>query len=516
MATKKIEKLTKAQEADLRETYLRWLEIGRSVQPVDRAAATEAICKMYEAAGKKRPAVLFFSSPLMCIVAWGALSSKKILSEPSVKGQLSGQLWDQLRDQLSDQLRDQLSGQLSDQLRGQLRGQLSGQLWDQLWDQLRGQLRDQLRGQLRGQLSGQLSDQLRGQLWGQLSDQLRDQLSDQLRDQLWGQLRDQLRGQLRDQLSGQLSDQLRDQLSDQLRDQLSGQLRDQLWGQLSGQLWDQLWDQLRGQLSNYFAGSHWAAWEVFYDFCKKIGVRYNEWQSTTLDLWIQQSLNCHWWWPYEGIVLASERPTICRTDDRGRLHSMEGPALGYSDGWGVYASHGVRLPADIIENPASIDVRRIDAEPNAEIRRVMVELYGPGKFIMDAGAKCIGHDGHGILWRRDLPDDEPIVMVEVFNPTAEPDGHLTKAEAMARFTADVRDGKQVHLHRSMAYVHSDPEDARYKRYFLRVHPECRPMIRDRAAPNGFRLGEPQKVTPHAAVASTYGKTALQYDPDIRT
>ena len=68
----------------------------------------------------------------------------------------------------------------------------------------------------------------------------------------------------------------------------------------------------------------------------------------------------------------------------------------------------------------------------------------------------------------------------------------------------------------MAYVREHPHDARYKVYFLPVQRECRPMIADRSAPRGFRLGDAQPLTAHAAVASTFGKTAAQYDPDYAT
>jgi hypothetical protein len=39
----------------------------------------------------------------------------------------------------------------------------------------------------------------------------------------------------------------------------------------------------------------------------------------------------------------------------------------------------------------------------------------------------LDHDEHyGTLWRRNIPDDEPIVMIEVVNRTREPDGSFKR------------------------------------------------------------------------------------------
>ncbi|GAA2750945.1 hypothetical protein GCM10010440_61270 [Kitasatospora cinereorecta] len=65
---------------------------------------------------------------------------------------------------------------------------------------------------------------------------------------------------------------------------------------------------------------------------------------------------------------------------------------------------------------------RIRAEENAELRRVMLEHYGFDRYLADSGAEPVHRDDTGVLWRVVLPDDEPVVMVEVVNATAEPDG----------------------------------------------------------------------------------------------
>ena len=80
----------------------------------------------------------------------------------------------------------------------------------------------------------------------------------------------------------------------------------------------------------------------------------------------------------------------------------------------------------------TLTVERIRAEANAEVRRVMLEHFGFDRYLRDSGATRVHADEFGVLWRVDIPDDEPLTMVEVVNSTPEPDGsrpHLLPARA---------------------------------------------------------------------------------------
>jgi hypothetical protein len=102
-------------------------------------------------------------------------------------------------------------------------------------------------------------------------------------------------------------------------------------------------------------------------------------------------------------------------------------AVAYRDGWGVYAVHGVRVPADLIEQPDTNTVSAIEAETNAELRRVRIELYGFTRYLHDAHISCVQQDDFGRLYRRQVSDNEPeLVFVEVVNSTPEPDGSYKK------------------------------------------------------------------------------------------
>jgi len=128
--------------------------------------------------------------------------------------------------------------------------------------------------------------------------------------------------------------------------------------------------------------------------------------------------------------------------------------------------------------------RAIEQESNAEIRRVMVERYGAERFLFDSGAKLIARDSVGLLYRKDLADDEPLVMVRVLNSTPEPDGVMSRDEAIAIFG----DAAQAAI--------NSPEGSRFKQYTIRVPPDM--------------------TTAHEAVAWTFGLTAETYHPALET
>ncbi|MFD8700629.1 DUF6745 domain-containing protein [Kitasatospora purpeofusca] len=129
-----------------------------------------------------------------------------------------------------------------------------------------------------------------------------------------------------------------------------------------------------------------------------------------------------WWWPYADTVLISERPTALHRDEAGRLDRADGPALEYSDGFALHAWRGMPVPAEFLAGLGTVTVERIRTEENAELRRVLLEHYGYERYLADSGAEPMHRDETGVLWRIQLPDDEPVVMVEVVNSTAEPDG----------------------------------------------------------------------------------------------
>lgn len=111
-------------------------------------------------------------------------------------------------------------------------------------------------------------------------------------------------------------------------------------------------------------------------------------------------------------------------DHRGRLHSQNGvPGRKWSDGHEEFYWHGVEVPEFVARRPEQITVNIIEAEDNAEIRRVMIERYDLKRWMKDCGAVLLHRDETGELYKKNMGQhEEPMVFVKVKNSTAEPDG----------------------------------------------------------------------------------------------
>lgn len=127
-----------------------------------------------------------------------------------------------------------------------------------------------------------------------------------------------------------------------------------------------------------------------------------------------------WIWFFRNTVILTERPVTLKLDTTNRPHGIDGPAIEYADGFSIWAWKGMRVPKEVILGDYTVE--NIDKEENAEIRRVMVDKYGQAKYLLDSGAKKVHEDDFGVLYSKELPGDEVLMMVKVVNSTPEPDG----------------------------------------------------------------------------------------------
>ena len=98
------------------------------------------------------------------------------------------------------------------------------------------------------------------------------------------------------------------------------------------------------------------------------------------------------------VAFVSQRPLLMRQDEQGRLHSEEGPAIVYGDGFKLYSWHGTTVPADVIEDVSGMTAESILKEANSEVRRVMIQRFAranfsslpaPRRFTKTTAAPCI-------------------------------------------------------------------------------------------------------------------------------
>jgi hypothetical protein len=135
-----------------------------------------------------------------------------------------------------------------------------------------------------------------------------------------------------------------------------------------------------------------AYWVAFYKFCQHIGVVYEDDASKKLDLWEKFVKSAGWAYPFTQICIICDRPEVALRDDNNVLDGENGPAIKFRDGWEVYSSHGVMVDKWIIMEPEKITIQDIDAQDNIEVKRIMQNQMGIGKYLEASGAKTIHMD----------------------------------------------------------------------------------------------------------------------------
>ena len=183
----------------------------------------------------------------------------------------------------------------------------------------------------------------------------------------------------------------------------------------------------------YQGGNMWAAWDCFLAAARDVlGLRLP--QHAKYAAWERAAKCGGFRWMHPEFCLVSDFPEVLKVDAQNRPHCADGPSHRWRDGWALYHIHGVRVESWIVEHPERVTVSTIEAEANAEVRRVMIERYGWSRYIADCGAEIVDtvledHPIAGLrgtkLLRKVLPDEpEPIVYLSMLNSTPEPDGSV--------------------------------------------------------------------------------------------
>lgn len=135
-------------------------------------------------------------------------------------------------------------------------------------------------------------------------------------------------------------------------------------------------------------GQFEASWLSYYDVFQDFGVEGLEIVNGLKEI----CKSTGWTWLLENVVITTERPLYINRNDEGELHSETTPAIEYPDGFKLYFWNGVEIPDWVIEKPETITITKIKAERNAEISRIMREIYGTGRYLVDTKSEVIDTD----------------------------------------------------------------------------------------------------------------------------
>lgn len=243
-----------------------------------------------------------------------------------------------------------------------------------------------------------------------------------------------------------LRSRLRDALGSQLPGEAANQLRNYSWNRLTGTLAGALWRCGENALASHLSrqglarllqvmepiGSWDGYWLAYYEAAQLIGTRPTRELSEFFAAYCNYARSCGIGFFYQNAAFVCDRPLRIALDESWRLHSGIGRALEWSDGFGLYAWHGHDLPQShefYVTESHRIDAGVIDSEPNAELRRIGLEIFGFGRYLADRKAEVVSEDTLHGQPRRLLACqvvEETIRILEIINGTEEPDGSRRK------------------------------------------------------------------------------------------
>jgi hypothetical protein len=244
-----------------------------------------------------------------------------------------------------------------------------------------------------------------------------------------------------------------------------------------------------------FWGAQEAYWPQWVRAEAEIGERtFTPEQWTIMTEYERTVKNAFWAWTFERACVVMERPSVQRTEttpntDVLRYHGEDGPAVAFRDGYELYAWHGIQVSKQVIMAPETLTVETINAEPNAEVRRIMLERYGMERYIAESKSETLDRSDFGTLIRIPNPNPNPeegaedFVAVVVENSTPEPGTGIHE-----EWVSDGTGWTKTSTDTGVSPV--------YRKYIIPVPPTMQ------------RAKE--------AVAWSFGMTESEYNPEIQT
>lgn len=151
-------------------------------------------------------------------------------------------------------------------------------------------------------------------------------------------------------------------------------------------------DRLKDHVNCVLCASHEVGYYGWFDFqFRELGVK----SDGPLAHLVEFSKHCGSYFPYLEFMILQHRQAEMHIDDRGRPHNDKGMAIRYRDDTGVWAIDGIPVTEQIVMKPETLTVKDIKTQQNAEVRRIMRERFGEGRYLQETGAKVIQADFEG-------------------------------------------------------------------------------------------------------------------------
>ena len=139
----------------------------------------------------------------------------------------------------------------------------------------------------------------------------------------------------------------------------------------------------------WFGGSLWQGWNAWVSFFTDVCELDLGDVNKRAKAYAETSLSAGYWWPNKDFIMVCDRPTEINRDGSGRLHSENGMAIRWIDGWGLWMWHGTKVSEKIIMRSQEITREEILAESNSEVSRAIAEKIGWAEYLKRVDAVLI-------------------------------------------------------------------------------------------------------------------------------
>ena len=323
----KLAKLTPEHKILMQQVKEEWLSRFYSAAPIDKELAKEGIDWLYTHTGKRKmPRVIFVDSPLMAQKAANYIEILlKKLKEKKVK--INPKATDEVRDEVCDEVRDEV--------------------------------------------------------WNEVSNEVSNEVGDEVWNEVWNEV----------------GDEVRDEVWNEVWNEVSNEVGDEVWNEVGDEVWNEVWNEVKKQkILKYFNFAWYAGgatdygWVSFYDFFDRLGILDGQPRAQEKFRIFRDKLlkaNVYDMIQLNRFCIVISLPKFVKRDVSGRVHSTNGHAIEFQDGYGINRIHGVKFDKPLFDKFTSGKMTALEliTHGNQDQKRAMVLEYGNQKLVEELKAK---------------------------------------------------------------------------------------------------------------------------------
>lgn len=335
----------------------KWARIGLTTQPAERPAAEAAIGKAYEAAGLELPnRIVWCSSPF----SQGLV--RAIVLDPQFAKEVVAGCWSHMLKPDNSGVRDDIKETFCNSMRlfdtNSIKQELITAVKSHVVFNMRDHVLRTMKDEVRVSMNQHVWDSVWQSVWQSTEDCIMQAVGDGLRKAAKMQDRSTFDTTVTEALKNCAGDSVKRAVWDSVMENAWTNIRNGAEGKARVSAWKNLWEVLQkpiweniatpigecvkacandsAQASGY--GQHDAYWLSFYAYFREVEGLAEETEQLIGLLDLAQTAG--WFTPHAKLCWISERPNKLLLNDKGKLHSSDGPAVAYPDSWGIYATDG--------------------------------------------------------------------------------------------------------------------------------------------------------------------------------